>query len=85
MIKAIPNRTIGLQKKEIEDKKTEATCINCSGKGHTVSHVPMARLKNLKSTTSFLEVENECAECSGSGKIYSTVRVIKKKQVTAIV
>lgn len=85
MIKAIPNRTIGLQKKEIADKETEASCLVCNGKGQTIVNVPSARMKNLKLSASFLEVENDCNECSGTGKIHSTVRVIRKNKITAII
>jgi DnaJ-class molecular chaperone len=85
MIKAIPNRTIGLQKKQIEDKFSVASCLQCSGAGHTRVNVPAGRMKNLKLKVHFLEVENECEECNGTGKIHSTVRVIRKNKVTAIV
>ena len=84
MIKAIPNRTIGLQKKEIQDGVQESDCKCCNGKGVYTVSLPSKAIKNLKVKSS-INVEADCKECEGTGKIKNTIRIIRKNKVTAII
>lgn len=83
MIKAIPNRTIGLQKKEIQDGVQECDCKSCNGKGVYTVSLPSKAIKNLKVKSS-INVETDCKDCEGTGKIKSKIRIIRKNKVTAI-
>lgn len=83
MIKAIANRTIGLQKKEIQDGVHESSCLHCKGKGFTTIHLPSKAIRNLK-VQGTIAVDNDCEECKGTGKVQSKIRIIRKNEVTAI-
>lgn len=83
MIKAIPNRTTGLQKKEITDGVHEASCIFCKGKGFNTVQLPATAIRNIKVHSS-ISVDNNCEACGGEGKIRNKIRIIRKNKVTAI-
>jgi DnaJ-class molecular chaperone len=85
MIKLIPNRTTGLQKKVIEDKNTSVACVHCNGQGHHKMNVAASAFKNLKVSASTIEFENDCEHCDGTGHVRTQVRIIKRNQITAIV
>ena len=83
MKKAIPNRTIGLQKKVIEDAITEEPCKVCNGKGTYTVQVPSNMIRNLKGQIGYVALMNDCTSCKG-GVIHKKLRVVRKNKITAI-
>lgn len=82
MIKVIPNRTIGLQKKAIEDSSYEHDCTVCLGKGSYTIQLPSGAVRNMKTKIATMDVD--CDRCD-HGKIHKKLRVIRKGNISAIV
>lgn len=81
--KAIPNRTIGLQKAVIEDSFTEEACKTCNGTGTYNLYIPSTSIRNLKGKLGHVTISNECT-CD-KGVIRHKIRVIRKGNIRAIV
>lgn len=84
MIKVIPNRTIGLQKKIIVDSFTESDCKACIGKGSYTVQIPVGSIRNLKAKAQAHSLDIECTQCN-AGKVLTKLRVIRKNNISAIV
>ena len=81
--KAIPNRTIGLQTKIINDAVKEDKCEKCNGTGKYNIYIPSSSFRNLKSQSSNVCLENDCT-CD-NGIVRTKIRVIRKNRVAAII
>ena len=84
MKKAIPNRTIGLQTKVIQDAFTEEQCKTCNGKGTYNLLVPSNMIRNLKGQIGHVTITNECTGCD-KGIVRKKLRVVRKNKITAII
>lgn len=83
MIKVISNRTIGLQRKTIEDSFTESDCKVCVGKGFYTVEIPGGAIRNLKAKAGVHLMSIECTQCK-SGKVVTKLRVIRRNNISAI-
>lgn len=83
MIKLIQNRTIGLQKKTIQDSTTVVNCNACCGTGITTITLPAGSIRNLKVKSQLLVLQNECEKCD-DGKVTTKLRVIRKNPVSLV-
>lgn len=82
--KAIHNRTIGLQTKVIHDAIRNEACQNCNGTGAFKINIPSLAIKNLRSSSTVICLENKCDQCE-NGIIRKKLRVIRKSGLAAIV
>jgi hypothetical protein len=83
MIKLYPNRTIGLQRKAIEDSFSEADCKTCEGKGSYVIQMRPGSIRNLKGKSGLIALHNDCNNCD-HGKVRTKLRIIRKNHLSII-
>lgn len=81
--KVIPNRTIGLQTKVINDGIKEDPCKTCNGTGKYNIYIPSTSFKNLRGALKHVCLENDCTNCV-NGVVKTKFRVVRKNGVRAI-
>jgi hypothetical protein len=81
--KAIPNRTIGLQTKVIQDCFKDETCKTCNGSGKYKIFIESKTIRNMKNQLGHICLENDCT-CN-NGVVRTKMRVIRKNGISAIV